>query len=218
MNLLESGAFEARDGEGRVLYSGATVGIEEAGLTLLQGPSGSGKTTLLRQLVGLSPCGNCRRQLGGVDYSTKDLPRWRAEVTLLMQDAPMLPGTIEENLKFPCALKAAGKRTFDPARAETLLEEAGISGLALERPVATLSGGERHRLGLVRGLLWDPKVLVADEPLTGLGPDHVAACFSMLLRFARRPGHAALCVLHDPGLGGNADAKLNLTPRGPVRA
>ncbi len=51
------------------------------------------------------------------------------------------------------------------------MDAVGLARLPFDRQIRTLSGGERHRMALVRGLLWDPKVLVADEPLSGLDPE-----------------------------------------------
>ena len=139
-----------------------------------------------------------------------ELPAWRARVSLVAQDAPMLPGTVLANLRFPFMHRAGRSREFSVDRARELMTEVGLDRLPLEREVRTLSGGERHRLALVRGLLWDPPVLVADEPLSGLDPDMAAAGFDLLLRFARRPGHLAVCTLHDVALGVRADRHIRL--------
>ena len=89
------------------------------------------------------------------------------------------------------------------------MREVGLE-IPVDRDVSTLSGGERHRLALIRGLLWDPTVMVADEPLSGLDADAAEACFELLLRFAHRPGRALLVVLHRRELGARADARIHL--------
>ncbi|HHQ49365.1 MAG TPA: ATP-binding cassette domain-containing protein, partial [Acidobacteria bacterium] len=132
-------------------------------------------------------------------------------VTLLAQDAPVLPGDLRWNLEFPFALRHAGERRFDEGRARVLLEEVGMGEIPLEREASSLSGGERHRLALVRALLWDPPVLLADEPLSGLDPHMAARCFELLEKQAGRAGRAVLAVLHDPSLGAGAGRKLRLT-------
>ncbi len=86
----------------------------------------------------------------------------------------------------------------------------GLGNLPADREVRTLSGGERHRLAMIRGLLWDPPVLVADEPLSGLDPEVAETSYELLLDFARRPGKLLLLVLHDPAMNNRADRRLRL--------
>lgn len=212
--LLRCGPLSAEDGEGRRLYSAVTVALEGECLTVLEGPSGGGKSTLLRQVSGLAPTNDVTRELAGRRWDGKELPGWRSEVTLLMQDAPIIPGSVLENLNFPYDLKSAGERTFDGKRAGELLEGVGLESIALDRPASTLSGGERHRLAIVRALLWGPPVLLADEPLSGLDGPRASRCFDLLREHARRPGHAVLCVLHDPSMGRGADRRLCLESEG----
>jgi putative ABC transport system ATP-binding protein len=207
--MLEAGPFSARNGEGRLLFSDVTVRLRAGCLTLLEGASGSGKTTLLRQLVGLEEAGT-ERTLDGDSYGSVQLPRWRARVTLLAQDAPMIPGTVADNLKLPFCMSHDRDCVVVEQRMAELQAAAGLGDIPLDRDIGTLSGGERHRLALVRGLLWDPPVLVADEPLSGLDPERAETCFNLLLEQARRPDRAVLCVLHDPGIGSRADARLVL--------
>lgn len=211
---MRCGPFSATDGEGRVLYSSIELAVEEGRLTLLEGPSGGGKSTLLRQVAGLAPAEQAARTLGDREWTVRTLPEWRAAVTLVMQDAPVIPGTVFDNLEFPFRLKAAAGRALDRERMADLLDRVDLAGIALDRPITTLSGGERHRLGLVRVALWDPPVVLADEPLSGLDRGRAKACFDLLAELARRPGHAALCVLHDPEMGAGADRRVRLEPTG----
>jgi len=212
--LLRCGPLSAVDGEGRRLYDSVTVSLEEGCLTVLEGPSGGGKSTLLRQLVGLAPAENVVRELSGRPWDDDDLPGWRAAVGLMMQDAPIIPGSVLENLDFPYGLKSAAGRSFDGDRARGLLEDVGLGAIALDRQALTLSGGERHRLALVRTLLWSPPVVLADEPLSGLDGSRAGRCFELLGEYARRPGYAVLCVLHDPRMGRGADRHLCLEADG----
>jgi ABC-type iron transport system FetAB ATPase subunit len=210
MAFLVAGPFTARNGEGRQLFSDLTVELAGGELVVLDGPSGSGKSTLLRQLVGLDPVEGVSRGLIDGEYTGTDLPSWRSKVTLMAQDAPMLAGTVGDNLEFPFAMRAAMGRLSGSDRRAELMAAVGLDGIPVDRDVATLSGGERHRLALVRGLLWDPPVLIADEPLSGLDDQRAAACFELLLDAAHRPDHAVLCVVHDQDLAHRADRRLRL--------
>lgn len=184
-------------------------------MTVLEGPSGCGKSTLLRMVSGLLPTtGEEIRELGGRSYGRSELPEWRAGVTLLAQDAPVLPGTLEWNLEWPFRLRAADGRAFPRERAAALLEAVGLGGVAADREARSLSGGERHRLALVRGLLWDPPVLLADEPFSGLDRKMAEVCRRLLEAFAARSGHAALVVLHDPIVDRDSVRRIRMTPRG----
>lgn len=213
--MFQCGPFEARNGEGKRLYSNVDVHLEEGELTLLEGASGSGKSTLLRQMAGLGPAvGEIQRILNGRTWDTKSMAAWRSRVNLLMQDAPVIPGTLSDNLEFPFRLKAARDRALDWDRAHWLLGEVDLDRIALERSVQTLSGGERHRLAIVRSILWDAPVLLADEPLAGLDEQRSRRCMGLLGEFARREGHAVLCVLHDQSLASAADRRLALTGEG----
>ena len=208
--FLLAGPFSAHDGEGRRLFENVSIEIAESELVVLDGPSGSGKSTLLRQLVGMVPTSDVNRALDSGLFSGQQLPRWRSRVTLVAQDAPMLAGTVGDNIRFPFTQCCAGDCAPDETRLIELMNATGLAGIPEDREIGTLSGGERHRLALVRGLLWDPYVLVVDEPLSGLDEDMASSCFELLLDFAHRPGNTVLCVLHDRSLAHRADRRIPL--------
>ena len=208
--FLECGPFSARDGEGRQLFEDVSLALPAGQCVALEGPSGGGKSTLLRHVVGLAWAPEAKRRLDGAAYQDAQLPAWRARVSLVAQDAPMVAGTIRDNLSLPFSMRAGRERPFSEAEAVRLLAAVGLERLPLEREVRTLSGGERHRVALVRGLLWDPPVLVVDEPLAGLDPETAESCFELLLEFARRDGRLLLAVFHDPQRNGRADRRLRL--------
>jgi putative ABC transport system ATP-binding protein len=211
--LVNAGPFSARDGEGRRLFEDLSVSLDGGEMVVLHGPSGSGKSTLLRRLAGLERTDGAAFELGGESYADARMPEWRSRVTLVAQDAPIIAGTVGENLRFPFHQRCAGGRQLDEARLAELLAHTGLDGIPERRDAATLSGGERHRLALVRGLLWDPPVLIADEPLSGLDDEMAGACFELLITAAHRPEHAVLCVVHDRDLERRADRHLELSGR-----
>jgi putative ABC transport system ATP-binding protein len=122
----------------------------------------------------------------------------------------MIRGTVLDNLILPFLQRAGNDRQFAKENANRLLEKVGLGEVPFDRDVARLSGGERHRLALVRGLLWDPPVLVADEVLSGLDPDSTEACLEVLMDFSHKQGRLLICVLHDPVLCRAADRRLRL--------
>jgi putative ABC transport system ATP-binding protein len=148
--------------------------------------------------------------LDGKNYTGAELPEWRSKVCLIAQDAPMLSGSVVDNLSFPFSQRAGRGRDFDEREAKRLLGAVGLIELPLGRDVKLLSGGERHRLALVRGLLWDPPVLVADEAISGLDPAAASACLELLREFGRRSGRLLVCVIHDPEFCDKADRRLQL--------
>ena len=209
--FLECGPFSARDGEGRVLFDEASLSLSESCCVALEGPSGGGKSTLLRHVTGLAWSPHADRRLDGTSYTCAELPAWRAQVSLVAQDAPMIAGTVFDNLEFVFAQRAGCEKSFDEVGAVGLMTRVGLEKLPFDREIRTLSGGERHRLALVRGLLWDPPVLVADEPLSGLDPEVAERCFALMLDFAHRPGRLLLCSLHDPEMNSRTDHRLRLS-------
>ncbi|MBT8764529.1 ATP-binding cassette domain-containing protein [Desulfohalobiaceae bacterium Ax17] len=211
--FLYCGPFSATNKEGRVLYENVEISLEESTLSLLEGPSGCGKSTLLRQIVALNPTRGVCYHLQGKDFSYKELTLWRSKVTLIAQDAPILKGSVIRNLTFPFDLKIAANKDFDQAKAQNLLNQVGLGYLNWDRDASTLSGGERHRLSIVRALLWDPPVLIFDEPISGLDQENREICFQLILDQARRPGRAVLCVLHDEKLAKLADQIFRLEDR-----
>ena len=216
--FLECGPFSAQIGGGRVLFTDVSIALSGSQCVCVEGPSGSGKSTLLRLITGHAWSPEPKRNLDGRSYSCAELPAWRSKVCLIAQDAPMLNGSVVDNLSFPFLQRAGRDREFDEQEATRLLGAVGLDGVPLDRDIRLLSGGERHRVALVRGLLWDPLVMVADEVLSGLDPAAGAACLELLREFGQRSGRLLVCVLHDPEICGIADRRLQLRDGGLVQS
>lgn len=206
--FLKCGPFSARSRDSRVLFESVELVLPESVFAVLSGPSGCGKTTLLQMIAGLRHAPAATRELGGRLFHDNVLPEWRGRVLLMMQNAPLFSGSVELNLKFPFSLGNSGDRQFAQDRAMSLMRRIGLSHIAMDQEARQLSGGERHRLALVRALLWSPDVILADEPLAGLDSINARKCLEMLVAFAHKPGRAVLCAMHDTGYGDFIDLAL----------
>ena len=115
--FLECGPFSASDGEGRVLFDGVSLSLADGQFVSVEGPSGGGKSTFLRHVAALAHSPDAVRSLDRESYSGAGLPEWRSRVSLVAQDAPMIAGTVHDNLSFPFRQKAGREKPFDDVRA-----------------------------------------------------------------------------------------------------
>lgn len=143
------------------------LGVESGQILTLMGPSGCGKSTVLAAIAGTLDRAALRFEgtvaLDGHDLT--HLPTARRGIGLLFQDDLLFAHmTVAENLRF--AVPAGPARERDAA-VERALQEAGLAGFGPRDP-ATLSGGQRARVALMRALLAQPRALLLDEPFSRL--------------------------------------------------
>ncbi len=182
-------------------------------VVLVQGKSGSGKTTLLNLIGALDSPTAGRVIYRGRDiagFSARELTLWhRTEVGFVFQAFALVPGlTAAENVDLP--LRIAGFSAAEAAtRALRALEVVGLARRAHHR-TEELSGGEQQRVAIARGVVSEPRLLLADEPTGEL--DHATALRIMdLFRdLARRSGVAILLTSHDPSVTGYCDVVLTM--------
>ena len=137
------------------------------GVTGVCGPSGSGKSTLLALLAGLlRPQAGLIRFDGDVLFDgSRFLPAWERHFGLVFQDGQLFPHlSVRDNLLYGYKRLEPAQRRFELQPVLDLLE---IGPLVARRP-AQLSGGERQRVALGRALLYSPRLLLLDEPLSSL--------------------------------------------------
>jgi putative spermidine/putrescine transport system ATP-binding protein len=133
-------------------------------LTLL-GPSGSGKTTTLMMLAGFESPTDGRIYLDGT--SIEDLPPHKRNIGMVFQNYALFPHmTVRENIAFPLSVRKYAKADI-AARVEKALATVQLSGMADRRP-GQLSGGQQQRVALARALVFEPKLILMDEPLGAL--------------------------------------------------
>ncbi|MEM8865361.1 MAG: ABC transporter ATP-binding protein [Planctomycetota bacterium] len=173
---------------------GLSLEVHEGEVFTLLGPNGSGKTTLFRMLSTLAP-----PQQGEATIFGHDLRREPDHVRALMGvvfQAPSLDKklTVMENLRCHGRLYGLGGRTL-AGRIEAMLQRVGLRDRAKEL-VETLSGGLRRRVELAKGLLHEPKLLVLDEPSTGLDPAARSDLWRYLQQVRDEQGVTILATTH----------------------
>jgi putative spermidine/putrescine transport system ATP-binding protein len=171
-----------------------TVDIQPGELVVCLGPSGCGKTTLLRLIAGfLKPDAGVIR-LNGEDVST--LRTRSRECGVVFQAYALFPHMrVWENVAYPLRVREVG---VDERRrlAGEMLERVGLSGLS-ERLPAQLSGGQQQRVALARALVFGPRALLLDEPLSALDAGTRVAMRDEVRRIQRSHNIATLLITHD---------------------
>ncbi len=196
---------------------GVSLAVRRGESLAIVGPSGCGKSTLLNVIGTLDRPTAGRVTFGGRDLGELDdnaLARLRArEIGFVFQLHHLLPQcTILENVLLP-TLAADAADAADAGRADRrareLLERVGLSHRLDHRP-AELSGGERQRAAVVRALINEPELLLADEPTGSL--DHASAeTLADLLAELNRDEHVTLIVVtHAADLADRMGRKLTL--------
>jgi len=167
----------------------------------LMGPSGSGKSTLLNLIGGLDRPSKGTVEVAGDRLDTlsdRALAAWRARhIGFVFQLYNLIPVlTAERNVELPLLLthlSAAERRRH----VETALAVVGLSHRAKHYP-RTLSGGEQQRVGIARGIVTDPTLLLCDEPTGDLDRKAGDEILNLLQALNREQGKTIIMVTHDP--------------------
>lgn len=179
-----------------VALDNVSLDVRDGEIMCLLGPSGSGKSTLLRVVAGVARARG-RVQIAGMEVTGPDVfvdPE-RRRVGMVFQDYALFPHlTVADNVAF--GLK--GRSRGDIARVVTgLLERLGLARYATSYP-HMLSGGERQRVALARALAPEPRVLLMDEPFSGLDGQLRDRIRRQTMQLLRDTGTTAIVVTHEP--------------------
>ncbi len=180
---------------------GSTLAVDDVSLELaagafltILGPSGCGKTTLLRMIAGFVPPSAGRIVIHGRPVAS--LPPWRRVIGMVFQKLALFPHlTAFENVAYPLRMRGFA-RSGIPARVERYLELVRLGGLGARRP-HELSGGQQQRVAIARALVFEPDLLLLDEPLAALDRRLREEMQLEFRRIQRELGVTTINVTHD---------------------
>ena len=152
------------DGETLVIKN-LNLEIRDGEFLTLLGPSGSGKTTTLLMLAGFETTTHGTIELAG--RSLRNVPPHKRDIGMVFQNYALFPHmTVYENLAFPLRARKL-PRSEEAGRVERALDMVQLGGFARRRP-GQLSGGQQQRVAVARALVYEPKLVLMDEPLGAL--------------------------------------------------
>lgn len=178
----------------RILCSGVTFELGEGEKAALSGSSGCGKSSLLRALVGLRGVDSGTIEVGGVELTLATQGAIRHRIAFLQQEPVMGAETVRDALLLPFTFKLNARHKPTPEKIAEVLDRVSLSGIVLDRPASQLSGGEKQRIAIARGLLMNRDIILADEITAALDSDSRDKVIAVL----RELPITLLAITHDP--------------------
>ncbi len=184
----------------QVVLDNLNLEIPEGKITAVIGPSGEGKSVLIKHLIGLLRPDSGKVLVEGEDIASMSrvhLNRVREKFGMLFQNSALFDSmTVFENVAFPLEEKTRLSAGEIRDRVHEALGHVGLRDIDEKYP-DQLSGGMKKRVALARALLLDPKIILFDEPTTGLDPI-ISRAINMLIRDTHaRYGFTAVIVTHE---------------------
>ena len=180
---------------------GIDLTIPKGKITVILGASGCGKTVLLRHIIGLFTPEQGKVIVDGTDInklSRHELNEFRKRFGMVFQHAALFDSlTVTENIAFPLV---EHDRERDPKKISRIVKEKlKLVGLpdAAEKMPSELSGGMRKRVGLARALALEPRIILYDEPTTGLDPIMTVAIDNLILSMQQELSVTSVVISHD---------------------
>ncbi len=179
---------------------GVTFTVRRGELVTLLGPSGCGKTTTLRCIAGIEAVDEGEISIDGAVVSSADqgifLPPEKRHLGMVFQSYALWPHmTVWTNVAYPLQVRRFGRREIEE-RVQQALEMVGLTEHA-QKNATLLSGGQQQRVALARALVYSPKVLLLDEPLSNLDAQLRESMRTEIRSLQQRVGVTAIYVTHD---------------------
>lgn len=195
---LDDVSFEINDGE----------------LFCLLGPSGCGKTTLLRCTAGLEELTSGRILYRGKDFSL--VPPFRRNIGMVFQSYALYPHmSVFENVAYPLRIRKIPRKEI-LRRVSEIMELVGLPEV-MDRNPSQLSGGQQQRVALARALVYEPALLLLDEPLANLDAKLKVLMRTEIRRIQKTAGVTAIYVTHDQPEAMSLGDRLAIMDLGHVR-
>lgn len=186
-------------GKQKVL-DGVHLEIEDGKTTVIIGRSGGGKSVLLKHIIGLLKPDQGQVMVDGVDIAQlkdKELNEIRKKFGMLFQEAALFDSlTVGDNVAFPLREHTTMKEDEIQATVADRLHAVGLTGIEDKMP-SELSGGMRKRVGLARAIALRPKIVLFDEPTTGLDPVMTEAINQLIVNTQKNFDLTCVVISHD---------------------
>lgn len=176
------------------ILKGITGSFPEGKITTLVGPSGAGKTTLLKLCNGLFSAQSGEVYIKDRAIESYEPVELRRLVGIALQSAPMIAGSVYENLTLPLELQGESLSKDD---ALELLHDVGLEKELLERKVKDLSGGQRQKVSIARTLVNKPEVLLLDEITSSLDRTSLREIEELIVKINRKYNTTIIWITHN---------------------
>lgn len=211
MNVLEvrNLNYSYPDGEGkRIIFDDCNVSFKTGKFYAILGDSGSGKTTFLSVIAGLD-----KKYKGQVLYEGKEIQEIgldkyrRSGVSMIFQSYNLIPHlNAIENCLVAMDI-STNVKTLNKKKVLDLLNKYGIDEKKAKRKVNSLSGGEQQRVAIVRTILTESKIIIADEPTGNLDQNASQTIIDLFVRLAHEENKCVIMVTHNQKLAEIADVR-----------
>lgn len=182
------------------ILKGVDLSIYEGEITAVIGKSGSGKSVLLKHIIGLLEMDSGSILISGIpntEMDSHEKKRFKRKLSYMFQDNALFDFmNIYDNIALPLSENKKFPKREIADKVKTLINQLGIEGIDTKFP-SQISGGMRKRVALARALITDPKVVLFDEPTTGLDPIRKRNVHSMIHEHQKQFGFTAVIVTHD---------------------
>ena len=179
---------------GHVAVDDVSLDLAEGEFLTFLGPSGSGKTTVLMCIAGFTEPTGGTMVLSGQPLGP--LPPHRRDIGMVFQNYALFPHmTVAKNVAFPLQVRGVGQKEID-ARVQKMLELVGLPTHGRRLPIE-LSGGQQQRVALARAMVYEPRLLLMDEPLGALDKKLRLQMQIEIMRLHRELGVSIVYVTHD---------------------
>jgi len=186
--------------KGQVVLDNLNLTVEPNKITVIIGKSGGGKSVLLKHVIGLIRPDSGSVFIGDDEISAlndKKLNEIRKNFGMLFQDAALFDSmTVGDNIAFPIREHTRFSKAEIDVIVKEKLRQVGLKRVTQKMP-SELSGGMRKRVGLARALALDPKIILFDEPTTGLDPIMCDAIDRLIVKTQRHTNATCLVISHD---------------------
>lgn len=190
----------------QTLLNDVSLRISNGDKLVIRGPSGCGKSSLLKSTVGVIPLISGSIYVDQIELTAQTVSEVRSQIAFIGQEPVLGAERVREALLLPFTFKAHRKNNPTDEQITLLLKRLHLSTDILDKPCKRISGGEKQRIAIIRALLLNKSIFIADEITSALDPESKAAVMSELFR----PEITLLSVSHDPEWVGACDRTVEI--------